>query len=109
MDNQTKLVQILTKEWELKLAENLSYEELQQQLAAFINHLMITDFNYLLQLLYRIDVSEEKLKAKLKEFPNTDAATIIAALVIERQLQKLKSRENFKNTNNEGANDEDLL
>ena len=56
------------------------------------------DFNHLIQVLYRIDVSETKLKQVLKDNPNEDAGKIIARLIIERQQQKMISRNSFKNS-----------
>jgi len=50
------------------------------------------DFDRLLQLLYRVDVSEQKLRKMLSDFPAADAAGIISNLLLERQLQKIKSR-----------------
>jgi hypothetical protein len=59
-------------------------------LAAEINQLILTNFERLVQLLYRIDVSETKLKTLLKENPDKDAGKLIALLMVERQLQKIK-------------------
>ena len=61
-----------------------------EQLATEINQLILTNFEKLVQLLYRIDVSEAKLKTLLKENPDKDAGKLIALLMVERQLQKLK-------------------
>ena len=61
-----------------------------EDLAAEINQLILTNFEKLIQLLYRIDVSETKLKTLLKENPDKDAGKLIALLMVERQLQKLK-------------------
>jgi hypothetical protein len=47
-------------------------------------------------LLYRIDVDENKLKKILKEQAGTDAAQIIAQLIIEREQQKAETRKKFK-------------
>jgi hypothetical protein len=47
-------------------------------------------------VLYRVDVSEPKLKNLLQANPQTDAAVIIADLLIERQAEKIKTRESFK-------------
>jgi len=44
------------------------------------------------QLLYRIDVNEARLKQVLKDNPNEDAGKIIAQLIIERQQQKAASK-----------------
>ncbi len=54
------------------------------------------DFNGLLNLLYRLDINENKLRKLLEDIPNEDAGRIIAAMIIERQLQKKKSKEMFK-------------
>ena len=58
-----------------------------------INELLQKDFHALLNILYRIDVSEEKLKSLLKSQPGTDAAILITRLIIERQKEKLRSRD----------------
>jgi len=68
---------------------------LRQKLTELINELIQRDFNSLIQLLYRIDVNERKLKQLLKDSPHTDAAELIAELIIERQLQKIESRNRF--------------
>lgn len=64
------------------------YEQLKHAVNDLINH----DFDSLLQLLYRVDVSEQKLRNMLADFPAADAAGIISNLLLERQLQKIKSR-----------------
>ena len=96
MENHSQIIHVLNKDWEINLDDNLSLEELHHRLADYINQLMVNDFNRLLNLLYRIDVNEEKLKTSLKEFYDKDAADVIATLVIERQLQKILLREQYK-------------
>jgi hypothetical protein len=73
-----------------------SEHEAQQLMAVAINLLILNDFQKLIQLLYRTDVSEMKLKQILKDNPHTDAGKIIASLVIERQLQRIQSKKDFK-------------
>ena len=70
-------------------------EETVSQLTFFINKLINEDFQALVQLLYRIDVNEEKLKTLLKKNQNIDAAPLIAELIIRRQLEKIKSKKQF--------------
>jgi hypothetical protein len=84
--------------------ESLQRDDVYAQLVKYINELINTDFEKLVQLLYRIDVSEAKLKALLQANPQEDAAKMIANLIIERQLQKLKSR---KQTNTNGVEETD--
>ena len=79
---------LLQENNELVLQEPAWY----QQLKAAVNELINHHFDDLLQLLYRVDVSEAKLRQLLNDFPAADAAGIIANLLLERQLQKIKSR-----------------
>ena len=58
--------------------------------------MILRDFSGLLNLLYRLDINENKLRGLLNDIPDEDAGKIIAALIIERQLQKKKSKEMFK-------------
>ena len=66
-----------------------------EDLANAINELIKNDFSKLVQLLYRIDVSEAKLKYILQAHPNQDAGKLIAAVVIERLAATKKAREMF--------------
>jgi hypothetical protein len=70
-----------------------------QQLSEEINNLILTNFERLIQLLYRIDVSEQRLKQLLKEHPDQDAGFLIAGLIIERQAQKKKHMAEFSMNN----------
>lgn len=98
MEN-TELIRLLNKELAIDLAESRSYAEIHTRLAEYINHLIKNDFEKLVTYLYRIDVSEQKLKTLLQQFPEQDAGNIIASLIIERQQQKLKARELFSHRN----------
>lgn len=71
-------------------------DALKEQLAAYLNELLLHDFPSLVQLLYRVDVSEKKLKAVLQENPNEDAGNLLAELVIQRQLEKLATKNRFR-------------
>lgn len=67
-----------------------------EQLGKYINQLIEGDFSHLLQLLYRLDVSETKLKAVLADNPQGDAGTLIAALMLERMQQSRQTRAQFR-------------
>ena len=67
-------------------------EGMRAALIARVNELILNDFNKLVQILYRVDVSENKLKAVLKQSPHNDAAELITDLLIERQLEKKKGK-----------------
>jgi hypothetical protein len=86
----------------------LNDELLIQQLADYINQLILVNFERLVQLLYRIDVSEAKLKYLLKENPGEDAGKIIAVLIIERQIQKIKFRKEMSESDRDDGGEERL-
>src|ERR1700676_4982289 len=97
---ENELIRTLNNYADLKLPEHISLDELQEKLKQHINHLIQHDFEKLVTLLYRIDVSEIKLKELLQQNANKDAAEIIAKLIIERQMQKIKTRNQFKREDN---------
>jgi hypothetical protein len=85
----TDIIQAINNRWELALQPSITEEELVQALAARINHLIVHDFPKLIHILYVIDVNEEKLKTLLRTYKDSDAAVIIAQLVIDRQRNKV--------------------
>ena len=97
---ENELIRTLSSYAEIQLSEDISLNELQEKLKQHINHLIQHDFEKLVTLLYRIDVSEKKLKELLQQNVNKDAAEIIAKLIIERQLEKIKTRNQFKREDN---------
>ena len=86
-----------------------TFSELEQlgpsDLIAFINDCIQHDFKKLVQLLYRIDVSEEKLKYILQLNPNEDAAKLIAAVIVERLAATKAARASFSTANKIDAPD----
>jgi hypothetical protein len=101
-----QLIQNLGQYLELAIPSTNDREALRYFIADHINQLIETDFHRLISLLYRIDVNEEKLKKLLKDNEKADAGLIIADLIIERQLEKIKSREQFKQKDNDKGEDE---
>ncbi len=71
-------------------------ESFERFLAEKINDLVSNDFPSLVNILYRIDVSELKVKQVLKDHPDADAGALIASLIMERMLAKAKNRDNFR-------------
>lgn len=84
----------LGKDFNLEGCE--SHAALLKRLSAEINHLIQADFHRLIATLYRLDISETKLKQTLEENTDKDAGELIATLVIERQLQKFHTRQSFR-------------
>ncbi|MFL9482097.1 hypothetical protein ACI6Q2_04915 [Chitinophagaceae bacterium LWZ2-11] len=74
----------------------LNSEGVFQKLADAVNDMILHDFPGLIQLLYRVDVNEKKLKQALANNSNENAGKIIAQLLIQRQLQKEAIKQKFK-------------
>ncbi|HLP37152.1 hypothetical protein [Lacibacter sp.] len=104
-DPNKDIIPLLNKELSLELSEKLAMDELELQLTNHINHLINTDFEKLVYYLYRIDVNESKMKQLLQQQGGQNAAQLIARLIIDRQLQKIKSRAEHRSTkiDDEGA------
>lgn len=95
---EEELIQSVNKELALELPARLSLAELKEQLTQYINQLINTDFEKLIFYLYRIDVHEEKMKQLLQAHEGEHAAALIAGLIIDRQVQKIKTRAGFTTT-----------
>lgn len=77
--------------------ESESYEELERELAEYLDHLLISDYNKLIAILYRIDISQEKAVAALAENAQKESAgETLARLIINRQLEKVITRRKYR-------------
>ena len=94
------LITDINQSLEISIPDSTSQEELRNQLTSHINHLINHDFEKLVFYLYRIDVNENKMRHLLDQREGENAAELIADLIIERQLQKIESREKFKKDGN---------
>lgn len=99
-----EIAEILKRDWEISLPDTISEEEILRQLTNRVARLIESGPENFFQLMYRLDISEKKLNAVIGD---DDVAGKIARLVYDRQLQKIKSRELFRNTNTV-KDDEDL-
>lgn len=102
MDNASNVEQFLNLNHQLTAIQKA---EIKEHLILYINHLLLHDFNKLVQILYRVDVNEQKLKELIKLNQSTDAAIIITELLMQRQEEKVKAREGFEPNNNIPEND----
>jgi len=81
----------------LPILDIAAIEQLSKtQLIDAINWLIIHDFEKLVFILYRIDVSEAKIKTLLNKENTNFAAPVIADAIIERLEEKKVSRQKYK-------------
>ena len=97
MNNESELIQVLNKYPEMDLGQPMTFGDIRQRLQVFINELIENDFPKLTSILYRVDIDEVNLKSLLNKRAGEDAASIIAELIMERELQKIETRKQYRN------------
>lgn len=95
MDDNTLLIRFLHTQFQIALPEQITEDELLKRLSGYIDRLIQHDFQRLVTILYKTDVSEERLTRILHQHSGEQAATIIAKLIIEREGEKMASRKRF--------------
>lgn len=83
----------LQTDWGITFPENYSEESILKILADRIVQVLERGPENFFQLMYRLDISEKKLTAVLND---DDVADKIARLIYDRQVQKIRSRQAFK-------------
>ena len=93
MDTLQETAIAIKEEWDIELPETISEETILKKIAERVVELIEQGAESFMQLMYRLDISEKKLHGVMHE---ADVADKIAVLIYERQLQKIKSREQYK-------------
>ncbi|TDW99869.1 hypothetical protein [Dinghuibacter silviterrae] len=96
MEPQDDIIQWLQGSIPVPVPVTRTAEELMAWLTTYCNGLLVADFPALVQLLYRVDVSEAKLKYLLKHSDGEDAGRIMALLLLERVGQVVAARKKYR-------------
>jgi uncharacterized membrane protein len=108
MPTNNELIAAINKNLLLQLAPSQSQNAIHQKITELVSFLIVNDFDKLVLLLYRIDINEAKLKQMLAVQQLKDAAILIANLIIERELQKIKTRKEYSmRANNNNLTDDE--
>ena len=86
--------ELLSKEFGLNPV--LDATQIQEVLEARIVYLLLNEMETLLQLLYKIDVNEQKVKAAFAQSTPQDIAPELAKLIIVRMRQKAETRLKYR-------------
>lgn len=92
---ESSLVSGINESLQLSIPSQTGREELHRMLTSYINTLLNSGLEKLISLLYRLDINENKIKESLSDNVGQDAAPLIANLIIERQEEKIKSRQQY--------------
>jgi hypothetical protein len=102
METSQELIKELNQIRPWDLTVGLTAEEVESRLAEKINGMIRDDFSGLVQLLYRIDVEEPRLRYLLQQHKGEDTGMIIARLIIDRLLKKIETRRKYSANHNDG-------
>ena len=92
----TDLSQSLAPYFALPETRQLTREDLIRLVAEEIQYLIDHNLDKLWSLLYRIDVSEKKVKEVIATMPYSSHAIKIAELIVMRQEEKVQTRKKYK-------------
>ena len=79
-------------------------EEVLAVLEQSLGWLLERDAQRLMQLLYRIDLGEDKLKASMLQNEHDQLCTLLAKLILRREAQKVLMRYHFKSKSSDETN-----
>lgn len=97
MDNALIPYAELQHDFSINITENLSYEDLKQQLSKAVAILLMKDTQRLFAYLYRIDVSEVKVKAIIQD---PEVADKLAELILQKLMEKAYWRNKYRSDGN---------
>ena len=89
MDDIRSLVKIIGKDFELE--EDVSAELIREKMIYAFGWLLDNDISKMMNILYRADVDEERLKSLLIGRSQLPSAEVIADEYISRQKQKVET------------------
>jgi len=102
-DKYIILSELLDKDLQLDEEESMvtgdgaiDLNTLHKKLSMLVAYFLENDMHRLLNAMYRLDVSEIKFHEAMQSDSKEDAAFRIANLIIEREMQKVKTRLHYK-------------
>ena len=93
MDDLKALSRIIENDFELE--NELSAEQLREKMVHAFSWLLDNDISKMMNILYRADVDEERLKSLLISRSQLPSAEVIADEYISRQMQKIETRKKY--------------
>jgi len=101
--NITEVAEVIAKDFQIADSESLipvneieNLDKFKEYLTDRLTYLLENKYDALINILYRIDVNEEKLAKLFSETNRTFIPDALADLIIERQLQKIKIRQQYR-------------
>ncbi|HHP7240472.1 MAG TPA: hypothetical protein ACFCUD_02310 [Cyclobacteriaceae bacterium] len=71
-------------------------KELEFELTRLVQNLLDTDFNRLINAMYRIDINQQVFQKIVNETYPDHISNELAKVIINREIEKVKTREKYK-------------
>jgi len=103
-----KTTQQIVKDFglEVELKKEMTEEELLAIIANQVAYYMEYDLEFLFSSMYRLDISEQKVKEALSIEATIPANIAVAKLILERQKQRVHTKHYYKQKPIEGLDEE---
>ncbi|HLG32697.1 MAG TPA: hypothetical protein VI362_06630 [Ignavibacteriaceae bacterium] len=99
----TDVAKVIAKDFQVAGFDSLipvkeveTIDRFKKYLTERLTYLLENKYDVLINILYRIDVNEEKLAKLFSEKKRDSIPEALADLIIERQLQKAKMRQQYR-------------
>lgn len=102
---QAELAATLKAKLDIDIPEGYSEEQIKLMLEKRLGQLLERNPEEFFQMLYRIDIPEQRLNVVLQQ---QDALSALAEIVYQRQLQKVKTRLFYKDSYQSHTGDDEL-
>lgn len=87
--SDNSLIQIISKDFDIP--DRLTESQLKETMVDAFAYLIDNDFQKLIQILYKADVDQYKLKELLETIEGSSSAEVIADAYLARQLAKVET------------------
>lgn len=99
MENEINEVYgIISRNFEVERSGEITFETLRDLLGMRIRELLDKNLEKLVSIMYRIDLNQEKVDRIFENISKDEIAFQLAVLIIERQMEKVRTRRLYKNT-----------
>ena len=82
----------LSSQWKIEPTSSAKMAELEALLSKRLIELISTDFERLVQVMYRMDVKESKFASAMAQPDLESQAGLLARIVIEREMARIETR-----------------
>jgi hypothetical protein len=99
-------IRALSRKWDLPVqegVEKLAFDGMVQLLSGIIFGLLESDFEHLVNLMYRMDIPENQFRVALQGNNREEIALQLATLVVERELLRVRTWNAYQRRKKQGS------